>query len=74
VQLMFLGKSTQAGGSPTLYATDRDTYVVQGWAVPDHEASVEIPMRLLEYVEANTTLAAVFHTTGHGTYVVSGRR
>lgn len=43
----------------TLYATDRDTYVVQGWAVPGHEASVEIPMRLLEYVEANTTLAAV---------------
>jgi hypothetical protein len=72
VQLTFLGKSTQGGGSPTLYATDRDTYVAQGSAVPGHEASVEIPMRLLEYLEANTTLAAVLHTTQHGTYVVSG--
>lgn len=72
VRLRFLGKNTQGGGSPTLYATDRDTYVVQGWVVPGQETSVEIPMSLLEYVEANTTLAAVLHTTDHGTYVVSG--
>ena len=72
VQLRFLGKSTQGGGSPTLFATDRDTYVVQGWRVPGQETSVEIPMSLLEYVEANTTLAVVLASTGQGTYVVSG--
>ena len=72
MQLTFLGKSTQGGGSPILYATDRDTYVVQGWTVPGHEASVEIPMRLLEYLEANTTLAAVLHTTDHGVCRVRG--
>jgi hypothetical protein len=72
VRLTFLGKSTQGGGSPTLYATDRDTYVVQGWRVPGHEAGVEIPMSLLEYLERNTKLAAVLLSTGHGTYVVSG--
>jgi hypothetical protein len=72
VRLTFLGKSTQGGGSPTLSATDRDTYVVQGWRVPGQQTSVEIPTRLLEYVEANTELAVTLHTTGHGTYVVSG--
>ncbi|MBV8541301.1 MAG: hypothetical protein JO063_04170 [Pseudonocardiales bacterium] len=64
MQLTFLGKDTQGGGSPTLFATDRDTYVLQDWRVPGREAGVEIPMSLLEYAEANTT--------GHGTYVVSG--
>ncbi len=72
MQLTFLGKRTQAGASPTLFATDRDTYVVQGWRVPGHEASVEIPMSLLEYLEADTTLAVALRTTGHGTYVLSG--
>lgn len=72
MQLTFLGKSTQGGGSPTLYATDRDTYVVQGWRVPGRETSVEIPMCLLEYVEANTTLAVTLTSTEQGTYVVSG--
>jgi hypothetical protein len=72
VQLTFLGKSTQGGGSPTLFATDRDTYVVQGWRVPGRETSVEIPTRLLEYLERDTELAVVLHTTDHGTYIVSG--
>ncbi len=30
MRLTFLGKETQTGGSPTLFGTDRDTYVVQG--------------------------------------------
>lgn len=72
MQLTFLGKSTQGGGSPTLFATDRDTYVVQGQRVPGHETSVEIPMGLLRYLVCNTRLAAVLHTTGQGTYVLSG--
>jgi hypothetical protein len=72
VQLTFLGKSTQGGGSPTLFATDRDTYVVQGWRVPGDETSVEIPKRLLTYLESNTHLAALLRTTAQGTYVVSG--
>lgn len=72
VQLTFLGKDTQGGGSPTLFATDRDIYVVQGWRVPGHETSVEIPMGLLKYLTCDTRLAVVLHTTGHGTYVLSG--
>lgn len=72
MQLTFLGKNTQGGGSPTLFATDRDTYVVQGWRVPGHETSIEIPMELLRYLTCNTELAAALHTTGHGTYILSG--
>jgi hypothetical protein len=33
--LVFLGKETTSGQSPTLYATDRDSYIVQGWIVTD---------------------------------------
>ncbi|MGI5151392.1 hypothetical protein ACQEVC_34350 [Plantactinospora sp. CA-294935] len=30
-----MGKESTGGQSPTLYATDRDSYVVQGWRVAD---------------------------------------
>ena len=30
MRLQFLGKNSVPGDSPTLYATDRETYVVQG--------------------------------------------
>ncbi len=49
MRLRFLGRATQGGGSPTLFTTDRNTYVVQGWKVPEQPASVEIPQRLLAH-------------------------
>ncbi|MCW2936547.1 MAG: hypothetical protein JWM19_7509 [Actinomycetia bacterium] len=53
----FLGKDpdSQSGQSPTLFATDRVTYIAQGWKVtdpqaladvgdvPDYEGLIEIP-------------------------------
>jgi hypothetical protein len=44
MRLTFLGKATDHGDSPTLYATDRDTYLIQGWKVTDPEilAKLEI--------------------------------
>ncbi len=72
MQLTFLGKSTQGGGSPTLFVTDRDSYIVQGWKVPGEEASVEVPQRLLGYLEPGTELAADLSDTGQGSYVLSG--
>jgi hypothetical protein len=40
-----LGKDSKPDESPTLYATDRGTYIVQGWIVTDHEilAKLDIP-------------------------------
>ena len=60
MQLQFLGSTSDNGGSPTLYATDRDTFVVQGWKVldeetlaqmkiPGHETVIEIPKELLSF-------------------------
>ena len=74
MRLRFLGKSTQGGGSPTLYATDRNTYVVQGWRVTDTDDSVEIPHRLLKHVEAESYLGATLVDTGRGSFVLSGQR
>lgn len=73
MRLRFLGKATQGGGSPTLYATDRDTYVVQGWKVDGNDESVEIPHRLLKHVESGTYLAALMVDTGRGSFVLSGQ-
>jgi hypothetical protein len=61
VKLRFLGKDSTPTNSPTLYATDQDSYVVQGWivtdratvaglAVGDGETLVEVPAALLEYL------------------------
>jgi hypothetical protein len=72
MQLRFLGKQTQGGGSPTLFATDRDTYVVQGWKVPDDTTSIEIPARLLRHLEQGTRLGVPLHDTGRDSYILSG--
>ncbi|GGK24937.1 hypothetical protein GCM10010124_16840 [Pilimelia terevasa] len=57
MQFEFLGKGPGSGqdGCPSLFKTDRDTYLVQGWKVkdaegldiPEGEAVVEIPARML---------------------------
>lgn len=45
MELTFLGKSSENGESPTLYATDQDSYVVQGYVVTDEEllSQLDIP-------------------------------
>ncbi|WP_216216929.1 hypothetical protein [Amycolatopsis aidingensis] len=73
MQLRFLGKDTQGGGSPTLYATDRGTYVVQGWKVHGHPTRIEIPHRLLGHVEEGKCLGAHLDDTGRGSFILSGR-
>jgi hypothetical protein len=61
VKLRFLGKDSTPTNSPTLYATDQGSYLVQGWivtdratlarlAVDDDETLVEVPAALLEYL------------------------
>jgi hypothetical protein len=61
MKIRFLGKSSEHGDSPTLYATNRATYLVQGWKVddpeilvkldvPDDESAVEIYARLMGHL------------------------
>jgi hypothetical protein len=45
MRIRFLGKETERRDSPTLYATDRGSYLVQGWKVSDPQilARLEVP-------------------------------
>jgi hypothetical protein len=68
VRLTFVAKDPESNptGSPTLYRTDRGTWVIQGWLVTDFaalaqmsipagEGCVEIPDRMIQFFgqEAN---------------------
>ena len=61
MKLTLLGTESDVGQSPTLYATDRGTLIVQGWrltdpevleamTIPDHETVVEIPTELMRFL------------------------
>jgi hypothetical protein len=71
VKITFLGKDSTPNDSPTLYATDRETYLVQGYVVTDPEALsnmripdgktvVEVPVRLMKYLPEDS------HAEGDG--------
>jgi hypothetical protein len=62
MRLTFSGKDPESNptGSPTVYRTDRGTWVVQGWVLTDPEAlaqmdipsgetAVEIPDRMIQF-------------------------
>jgi hypothetical protein len=60
--LVAKASGTEPTGSPTLYRTDRESWVVQGWVVtdpdalaamdiPEGEACVEIPDRLVPFFQ-----------------------
>ncbi len=62
MHLTFIGKDPESNptGSPTVYRTDRGSWVVQGWtvteaaalaqmAIPDGEGCVEIPDRMIQF-------------------------
>jgi hypothetical protein len=64
MRLTFIGKDPESNptGSPTVYRTDRGTWVVQGWVVadadalaqldlPDGETAVEIPDRMIQFLQ-----------------------
>lgn len=61
MKLRFLGKNSTPGDSPTLYASDQDSYVIQGWKVlandllmqldvPEGQTVVEVPTELFEHL------------------------
>ena len=61
MRIRFLGKSTTGDQSPTLYDTDEDKYLIQGWRVTDqevldqldiplHETVILVPRALMSYL------------------------
>jgi hypothetical protein len=89
MQLVFLGKSSEGGESPTLYATDRH-YIVQGYKVTDPalltdmaegEVAVEIYARLLDFLAEDPVTGPpshwappVVHVKADGNLVLIGER
>jgi hypothetical protein len=64
MRIRFLGTDSHNGGSPTLFATDRGTLVVRGYAITDTQAltdlgdvpagelDIEIPRELLRFADS----------------------
>lgn len=50
MEIRFLGKETEHLDSPTLYATDRGTYLLQGWKVTDPEILAKLDVQQSETV------------------------
>ena len=70
MRLTFLGKESVPDQSPTLFVSDRDTYVVQGWivtnpeiiaaiTVADDETIVEVPAKLMVHLAKDGVLGEV---------------
>lgn len=93
MRLIFLGKDSQPNNSPTLYAADDDdAIVVQGWIVTDpkvlaattladDETVVEVPAKLLRYLERagmpgsiTNLVSPIVYVTDEGNYIVRGKR
>lgn len=83
MQLRFLGKESKPNESPTLYATDHGSYVVQGWIVTDptvlarveladHETLVEVPARLLAHLDKDGLSGDVVRTAPPIVHVTGG--
>jgi hypothetical protein len=62
MRLTFIAKETQTGNSPTLWDTDTDEYVIQGFTldadalaqvgnVPDGELVIRVPKKLMRHLK-----------------------
>jgi hypothetical protein len=69
MQLRFLGKETEGGNSPTLWATDDGQLVIQGFTldddalgqvgtVPDGELVIRVPRELMRHLPKEDNAAA----------------
>lgn len=64
---------------PNINATDRGTYVVQGYQVADHaalapgESVVEVPSSLLPELTGRDAAHDSVRRTGRGTFLIRGR-
>lgn len=70
MKLTHLGTDSGDTGCPSVFATDRGTFVVQGWRItdseahaelqrrglPEHETAVEIPVVLLRHLLSGVTM------------------
>jgi len=73
MHIRFLGKGgSPSSGCPSLYETDADSFLVQGWRSDDPNV-VEIPHLLLGFAEDNTFIGAALTDTSRGTFTLRGK-
>jgi short-subunit dehydrogenase len=72
MELERLGGDSTDGQSPTLFVSDKGTYVAQGWRT-DRPDTIEIPQRLIRHLRPGTCFGALLHDTGHGTFTLTGQ-
>lgn len=73
MKLLFLGSGgSNTNGCPSLYETDRGSFLVQGWTTGTAD-TVEIPHLLTGFAPPRTYLGAPLVDSGRGTFVISGR-
>ncbi|AHH20993.1 hypothetical protein NONO_c62220 [Nocardia nova SH22a] len=73
MELRFLGKGGSTNnGCPSLYATDKGTYLVQGWET-NTAGTVEIPHLLTGFADPDTFIGTPMTDTGRGTFRLTGR-
>ncbi|NKY26903.1 hypothetical protein [Nocardia gamkensis] len=72
MRVRFIGGVSGGDGSPRLYITEIQPprYAVQGWKT-GHPGTVEIPHKLLWFVEPGTCVSGL-RDTGHGSFLLSG--
>lgn len=72
--LRLLGRGgSKTGDCPTLYATDRNTYLVIGWETDPGTGTVRLPHLLLGFAEPDTYLGATMTDAEDGTFFITGR-
>ncbi|MFB8277834.1 hypothetical protein [Nocardia colli] len=71
MKLERLGGDSGNGQSPTLFRSDQQSYVVQGWSTGSSD-TIEIPHGLIQYLQPGTCLGALLQDTGHGTFTLTG--
>lgn len=69
MQVQHVAGSCGGAGCPTLYATDRGTYLVQGYVVPGQAGAVAVPRSLVARAKISPSIRA----PRADTLVVSGQ-
>lgn len=69
MKVKFLGTTSTTGQCPTLYETDRGTYLVQGAKVADAEALAELRQRGNGIPDHETVVEVPKHLLGFATEV-----
>ncbi len=68
MRLTFMGKDPDSNptGSPTVYRTDRDTWIIQGWIVTDPGAISQMEIPKARLPSRSRTGLSIFSGNEHG--------